>query len=799
MLLAGSLGVAAAQAKLQRQVALDRATIERSAAAIKPIVVDAPARALPNLARLQSQASQISNASDRALASAAVAHLQAEAELRLGHFDIAEPIIARSIMQVRKLAPRSRLLSDLLLTRGALNVERAKVALALADFHEAFHLFRRFYDDRSQAKALLNIAYLYFEAKDYGSVLKYTLQAKQIFQGDPMIALTIHNNRALALTELRLHRQAESEYTIGLSITRSMRSGLLEAQVLRNLARTRLMTGRLAEAARTIAEARRVAPPRLGSPEDRASDAIEAQIAFDQGRLDAAERLIAQNFAGVDLARTQLSSREAHETAYRIYAARGNAPAALVHLAAQKRLDDEATKLATTTSTALMGARFDFANQELKIANLQRDEARRSVAFERARLASQRAMFLGGAGAVAVIILLLLVGLFTIRRSRDRVRLVAADLKISNDALGKALAAKTEFLATTSHEIRTPLNGILGMTQVILTDRTLAPTLRDRLQLVHAAGTTMRALVDDILDVAKMETGNLTIEDRPFDPAATLRDAALLWQDQARARGIAFRIDLDECPSAMMGDAARVRQVAFNLMSNAFKFTRQGSVTLRARREGDRFVLTVSDTGVGIPPDKLEAIFESFRQADAGTTREFGGTGLGLSICRSLAEAMGGSVRVASALGCGSTFTVTLPFREPETAGAATATERASALLLIERNPIARAMLRTLFEARTPTAFAASEEEALAWLAENNASAVLADAMTLSVAGQRAVSRSVGDGPLFLLCGDTATAMARAGDGWRTLAKPILGVRLVAAVIDQGVVSGSDTLATKAA
>jgi len=673
------------------------------------------------------------------------------------------------------------------------------VALALADFHEAFHLFRRFHDDRSQAKALLNIAYLYFEAKDYGSVLKYTLQAKQIFQGDPMIALTIHNNRALALTELRLHRQAESEYTIGLSITRSMRSGLLEAQVLRNLARTRLMTGRLAEAARTIAEARRVAPPRLGSPEDRASDAIEAQIAFDQGRLDAAERLIAQNFAGVDLARTQLSSREAHETAYRIYAARGNAPAALVHLAAQKRLDDEATKLATTTSTALMGARFDFANQELKIANLQRDEARRSVAFERARLASQRAMFLGGAGAVAVIILLLLVGLFTIRRSRDRVRLVAADLKISNDALGKALAAKTEFLATTSHEIRTPLNGILGMTQVILTDRTLAPTLRDRLQLVHAAGTTMRALVDDILDVAKMETGNLTIEDRPFDPAATLRDAALLWQDQARARGIAFRIDLDECPSAMMGDAARVRQVAFNLMSNAFKFTRQGSVTLRARREGDRFVLTVSDTGVGIPPDKLEAIFESFRQADAGTTREFGGTGLGLSICRSLAEAMGGAVRVASALGCGSTFTVTLPFREPETAGAATATERASALLLIERNPIARAMLRTLFEARTPTAFAASEEEALAWLAENDASAVLADAVTLSVAGQRAIGRSASDGPLFLLCGDIATAMARAGDGWRTLAKPISGARLVAAVIDQGVVSSSDTLATKAA
>jgi len=683
-------------------------------------------------------------------------------------------------------------LGDLLLSRGGLRVEQAKVAGALTDFHEAYAIFGEINDVRAQASTLMNICYLYFEAKDYHSVIKYAEQARQVYRGDdPLVLASIYNNRALALNELGRYREAEAQFVEALVVARTMKSALLEAQILRNLARTRLLTGKLAEAARTIGEARRVAPL-AGGPEDRAADALAAQIAVEQGRPVEAERLIARSFAHVDLHDTQLSSREAHETAYRVYAARGDAARALAHLAALKRLDDEATKLATTTGTALMSARFDFTNQELRIANLQRDEAR-------ARVESERMLFLGGAGTVAAIIVLLLVGLFTIRRSRDRVRAVAADLRVSNDALGKALTAKTEFLATTSHEIRTPLNGILGMTEVILVDQTIEPMLRERIGLVHAAGTTMRALVDDILDVAKMETGNLTIEDVPFDPRATLTGAARLWEEQARARGLAFRLDLGDCPTAMLGDAARVRQIAFNLLSNALKFTREGCVGLRATVAAGGLEIAVSDTGIGIPADKLDDVFESFRQADAATTREFGGTGLGLAICRNLARAMDGEITVASEVGHGSTFTVMLPLRPVVAAPEPSGTPRRRAVLIVERNPIARAMLRAVFEGEEDAVAVTCFAEAAGWLSENDAVAIVADSGTLDTREQAEIGTAACRNPAILLCPDAGVAAARASDGWNMVVRPVAGARLVALARTRTVASASDALASRAA
>ncbi|RYD22687.1 MAG: hypothetical protein EOP89_12570, partial [Lysobacteraceae bacterium] len=163
----------------------------------------------------------------------------------------------------------------------------------------------------------------------------------------------------------------------------------------------------------------------------------------------------------------------------------GRADLALAHLAAMKRIDDDATRLATTTSTALMAARFDFTNQELRIATLRGQELQRRIELEQTRASTQRTIFYGGAGAAAIIVGLLVFALVSIRRSRDEVRAANAELGESNEALSRALAAKTEFLATTSHEIRTPLNGILGMTEVMLSDPALAPLMRDRLGVVH--------------------------------------------------------------------------------------------------------------------------------------------------------------------------------------------------------------------------------------------------------------------------------------------------------------------------
>ncbi len=424
---------------------------------------------------------------------------------------------------------------------------------------------------------------------------------------------------------------------------------------------------------------------------------LAAQAAYQRHDLATAARLIGERFAGQDFAKSTLIDREAHQTAYTIYRASGAPDLALQHLMALKRLDDEATTLARSTNAALMAARFDFANQELRIANLQRDEARRSVAFEKARVRTQQTVFVGFAVGVLAVLLMLGIGIVTLRRSRDRVRAVNADLK-------KALAAKSEFLATTSHEIRTPLNGILGMTQVMLADGSVAGDLRDRLTVVHGAGVTMRALVDDILDAAKIESGRLTIEDAPFDLAAMLRDCLRLWQDQAAAKGLVFHADLSRCPDWIVGDALRVRQIVFNLMSNALKFTASGSVTLTveaiaAAGESERIRIVVTDTGTGIAVEQQQAIFESFTQADTSTTRRFGGTGLGLSICRNLARAMGGEVTVASVPGQGACFTVDLPLRHADRPEQPKDQAQAG-VLVVDPHPITRAMLKTVIATR---------------------------------------------------------------------------------------------------
>lgn len=524
--------------------------------------------------------------------------------------------------------------------------------------------------------------------------------------------------------------------------------------------------------------------------------AIAAEAALQRRDAATAKTLIAESFAGVDIATTTLPFREAHSTAYRVYAAAGEPRKALAHLTALKRLDDEATKLAISTSTALMGARFDFANQELRIATLKSERLRRTVAFEQARAHTERLMFLGAAGATALIIGLLAFGLVTIRRSRDRERAANADLETTNAALGKALAAKTEFLATTSHEIRTPLNGILGMTQVMLADQGLPHAQRDRLSVVHGAGLTMRALVDDILDVAKMETGNLTIEETAFDLAATVRDATQLWQEQARAKGLAFTVDLADCPAMVVGDPARVRQIVFNLLGNALKFTANGAVSLSAQAEADGRTMTiaVADTGIGIAADKLTDIFESFRQADAGTTRRYGGTGLGLAICRNLARAMGGDVTVTSRLGQGTTFTVTLPLREAPPAEAVqpvNATPGAT-MLVVERNPIARGMWRGLLERHFDTvAFAGSADEAVRLIDGGVVSVLIDDATiggepvpTLVVARIAAAAAAVGAPVALLWPGQDAAAHAAflAAGVTKVIAKPITGAALIAAL-----------------
>ena len=226
-----------------------------------------------------------------------------------------------------------------------------------------------------------------------------------------------------------------------------------------------------------------------------------------------------------------------------------------------------------------------------------------------------------------------------------------------------AAYARTAFLANMSHEIRTPMNAILGFTDVVL-GSPLPPDARQHLQTVRNAARSLLVLLNDILDTSKLDRGAVALETLPYDLPDLLHQVVEEQRLQARKKGLALSLDFDPTiPSVLMGDAHRLRQVLINLVGNAVKFTEQGRVTLRARRDAGWLVLSVRDTGIGIPPDRLEQIFDPFTQADASMSRRYGGTGLGTTISRQLVELMGGRIAAESEPGRGSTFTVRIPLQ----------------------------------------------------------------------------------------------------------------------------------------
>ena len=241
-----------------------------------------------------------------------------------------------------------------------------------------------------------------------------------------------------------------------------------------------------------------------------------------------------------------------------------------------------------------------------------------------------------------------------------------AELIKAKEAAELANRAKSTFLATMSHEIRTPLNGVLGMAQAMAVDA-LSDVQRERLDVIHQSGETLLAILNDVLDLSKIEAGKLELEETEFDIAALARGAHAAFTAIANGKGVSFGLTVQQrAQGVWIGDSTRVRQILYNLVSNALKFTEAGEVRVSVERTDGGLRLTVRDTGIGIAPDALRALFQKFEQADASTTRRYGGTGLGLAICRELAGLMGGTIAVTSVVGEGSAFTVDLPLAKIE-------------------------------------------------------------------------------------------------------------------------------------
>jgi len=226
-----------------------------------------------------------------------------------------------------------------------------------------------------------------------------------------------------------------------------------------------------------------------------------------------------------------------------------------------------------------------------------------------------------------------------------------------------AARGRDAFLATVSHELRTPLNAIIGFNSLMLEKECTSEERRRYLNFARDAGRALLTQVNDLLDMAKIEAGKIELESIDFDLSLLIDGSINMVRTQAQARGLYIGSEISaDLPRWVRGDPARLRQILFNLLSNAVKFTEQGSIEVSARPVGAQMMeIAVADSGVGIPHDKLEAIFGKFNQADISITRKFGGTGLGLAICRSLVRLMGGEITVESMLGRGSIFRLTVP------------------------------------------------------------------------------------------------------------------------------------------
>lgn len=628
--------------------------------------------------------------------------VKAQAQFRLGNAAAARDTLGDIAALRLTGAANTRMQGNTELLLGLLARQAGNFPDALTHYRTAQRRFIAARDRRGQGQALQALGVLYNETTDTENARRHLDLAAETYADDDVYNLSLQNNLGVAAMNRSDYQIATEHLSRAATIADRLGVSSFAATIRMNIAITQVDMGRFADAAVTL---RQIGPPESLPDGPLRIDVTRthAIMALRNRNIAEAERLMDGLMADVDPANSGPAYRMAHFIAYQVYEAAGRHRDALTQLEAARRLEEEGARLIASNRAALLAAQFGYDAQNARIDRLKAEQLARAVEFEQQRTNMQRSFLVFVLIAAGVALAALGTLLVVTIRARNRARRDEARLAVTNVQLEHALAAKSEFLASTSHEMRTPLNGIIGMSQILLADPGLGAKMRGQIELVHSAGTAMRGLVDDLLDVAKIERGGFTIAPQAARIAPIIEEVVAQFRPTAALEGLALTTDIALPDEEVLVDAGRLRQMVVNLVGNAIKFTAHGGVRVTVRHDrhatGDRLRVTVTDTGSGIAPEWHEKIFEMFQQVDGSRTRKQGGTGLGLAITRQLARAMGGDITVRSTPGAGSSFTCEIPWQPvaPEAKGAVPeAGPSAPDILIVGANPLRIALLANI-------------------------------------------------------------------------------------------------------